>query len=143
MDNNIKVSCIDSRRTAIDSTYTGNDEKILNMIDDFFKRLEEFAKDCKDVADFETKFQASPLSNQYNSLFTKILGGEIDAKKEAKDAALYADEDIADSATHTARMHARMEAESALRNTPIVGDVMTAKQHFDFFSRFKKKKDDE
>lgn len=141
--NDIKVSCIDSRRTAIDSTYTGNDEKILNMIDDFFKRLEEFSKDCKDVADFEAKFQASPLSGEYNKLFTKILGGEVDVKAEAKDAALYAAEDIADSATHNVRMHARMEAESALRNTPIVGDVMTAKQHFDLFNRFKKNKDDE
>ena len=34
--NDIKVSCIDSRRSAIDSFYTGNDEKILNMMDDFF-----------------------------------------------------------------------------------------------------------
>lgn len=140
--NDIKVSCIDSRRTAIESTYTGNDEKILNMIDDFFKRLEEFAKDCKDVTDFETKFQASPLSGEYTQLFTKVMGGGVDAKKEAKDAALYAAEDIADSATHNVRMHARMEAESALRNAPIVGNVMTAKQHFDLFSSFKRNKDD-
>ena len=142
MDNNIKISCIDSRRSAIESSYTGSDEKILSMIDDYFKKLEEFAKNCTDVSDFETKFQESPLSQEYTKLFTKVMGGGIDARAEAKDAALYAAEDIADSATHTVRMQARMETESALRNTPIVGDVMTAKQHFDFFSRFRKKKDD-
>ena len=119
--NDIKVSCIDSRRSAIESSYTGNDEKILNMIDDFFKRLEEFANDCSDVSDFETKFQASPLSNEYTKLFTKIMGSEIDTKREAREAAQFTGEQIADDLTHRARMEARMGAESALRNTPIVG----------------------
>ena len=82
--NDIKVSCIDSRRNAVNSSYTGNDEKILNMIADFFKRLEEFAKDCNDVADFEVKFQKSPLAQEYTSLFTKIMGSQIDAKSEAR-----------------------------------------------------------
>lgn len=141
--NDIKTCCIDSRRSAIDSTYTGNDEKILNMIDDFFNRLEQFASECSDVSDFETKFQTSALAQEYTSLFTKVMGGEIDAKSEAKEVAKYAGEELIDDATHTVRMQARMQAEDTLRRTPIVGDVMTAKQHFDFFSRFKKKKDED
>ena len=141
--NDIKTCCIDSRRTAIASTYTGNDEKILSMIDDFFNRLEEFAKECKDVSDFETKFQSSPLSQEYNALFTKIMGGGIDTKSEVCDAAKYAVEDVADSISLRARRETREQVESELRNTPVIGDVMTAKQHFDFFSRFKKKKDKE
>lgn len=140
--NDIKTCCIDSRRTAIESTYTGNDEKILNMIDDYFKRLEEFSKECTDVTDFETKFQASPLAQEYNSLFTKLMGGEIDTKVEASEAAAYAVEDIADSVSLRARRETREKVESGLRNTPIIVDAMTAKQHFDFFNRFRKKKDE-
>ena len=140
--NDIKTCCIDSRRTAIESTYTGNDEKILNMIDDYFKRLEEFSKECTDVTDFETKFQASPLAQEYNSLFTKLMGGEIDTKAEASEAAAYAVADIADSVSLRARRETREKVESGLRNTPIIGDAMTAKQHFDFFNRFRKKKDE-
>ena len=71
------------------------------------------------------------------------MGGNVDLKKEAKEGAMYAGSEIVDDMTHTARMQARMEAEKTLRNAPIIGDVMTAKQHFDFFSRFKSKKDDE
>lgn len=141
--NDIKTCCIDSRRSAIDSTYMGNDEKILDMIDDFFKRLEEFAKDCNDVADFEAKFQSSPLSQEYTSLFTKIMGGEVDTKSQVGDVFKDAAEDVVDSVSLRARRETREQVESGLRNTPIVGDVMTAKQHFDFFSRFKKKKDEE
>ena len=143
MNNDIKVSCIDSRRMAIDSTYEGNDPKILEMIDELFKKIEEFSKECSDVADFEAKFATSPLSGEYINLFTKIMGGNVDLKKEAKEGAMYAGSEIVDDMTHTARMQARMEAEKTLRNAPIIGDVMTAKQHFDFFSRFKSKKDDE
>lgn len=139
--NDIKTCCIDSRRSAIDSTYTGNDQQILNMIDDFFKKLEEFAKDCSDVSDFETKFQTSPLAQDYTNLFTKIMGSEIDAKREAKEAATYTREEIVDNLTHRARMEARQEAYDAVRDIPVIGDTMTFKQHFDFFSRFKKKKD--
>lgn len=47
MNNDIKVSCIDSRKMALSSSYEGNDPKIINMIDEFFKRVEEFAKDCR------------------------------------------------------------------------------------------------
>ena len=138
----IKVCCIDSRRSAIDSTYTGNDEKILKMINDFFERLEEFAKGCNDVTDFESKFQSSPLSQEYTNLFTKIMGGDTNIKDEVSDATKYAVEDALDSASLRVRREVREEVESNLRNTPIVGDVMTAKQHFDLFSCFRKKKDE-
>ena len=141
--NDIKTCCIDSRMTAIKSSYDGNDEKILKMIDYFFKKLEEFAKECSDVADFEAKFLASPLSLEYTNLFTTISGSNIDIKREARDNLILQGEDIADSVSLRARREVREEVESGLRNTPIVGDVMTAKQHFDLFSRFRKKKDDD
>lgn len=131
--NDIKISCIDSRRNAIESSYTGNDEKILNEINNYFKKLEEFAKNCSDVSDFETKFQASPLSQEYTNLFTKIMGGNIDMKKEAKDLAKYTTEEVIDDITHTARINAREEVDKELRNVPIIGDIMTTKQHFDLF----------
>lgn len=137
--NDIKVSCIDSRKMALTSTYEGNDPKILKMIDEFFIKVEEFAKDCVDVADFESKFASSPLNIEYTNLFTKIMGNNIDLKKEIKEEAVFTGEQIVDDLTHQARMDARSSAEATLRNTPIIGDVMTAKQHFDLFSRFKKK----
>lgn len=108
----------------------------------FLKKVEEFAKDCTDVADFETKFASSPLNQEYTNMFTKLLGSNIDLKKEAKEEARFAGEELVDDLTHQARMDARSNVESTLRNTPIIGDVMTAKQHFDLFSRFKKKKDE-
>lgn len=55
------------------------------------------------------------------------------------DEAMFTSEQIMDDITHQARMDARSNAESALRNTPIIGDMMTVKQHFGLFSRFKKK----
>lgn len=72
-------------------------------------------------------------------MFTKIMGGNIDLKKEAREEVLFTGEQIVDDLTHQARMDARSSVESTLRNTPIIGDVMTAKQHFDLFSRFKRK----
>lgn len=142
MNNEIKTCCIDSRRSAIMSSCGDTSEKTMKMIDEYFKKLEEFASTCKDAADFEAKFQTSPLSQEYTNLFTKVMGGGVDAKAEAKDAIVYAGEDIADSISLRARRKTREKVESDLRNTPVIGDAMTAKQHFDFFSRFKKKKDD-
>lgn len=142
MNNEIKTCCIDSRKSAIMSSCGDTSEKTRNLIEDFFKKLEEFASTCTDVADFEAKFPTTPLSQEYTNLFTKVMGGEIDVKKEARDAALYTGEDIADSISLGVRRKTREKVESDLRNTPIIGDAMTAKQHFDFFSRFRKKKDD-
>lgn len=116
--NDIKVSCIDSRKMALMSSYEGNDPKILNMIDEFFDRVEVFAKDCTDVADFETKFASSPLNTEYTNMFTKIMGGNIDLKKEAREEVLFTGEQIVDDLTHQARMDARSSVESTLRNTP-------------------------
>lgn len=142
MNNEIKTCCIDSRKSAIMSSCGDASEKTMNMIDDYFKRLEEFASTCNDVADFEAKFPANPLSQEYTNLFTKVVGGEVDVKEEARDACKYVGEDIADSLSLRARRETREKIESGLRGTPVVGDVMTAKQHFDFFNRFRKKKDD-
>ena len=79
--NDIKMSCIDSRKVALTSSYEGNDPEILKMIDEFFIRVEEFAHSCTDIADLETKFATSPLNTEYTNLFTKIMGSNIDLKK--------------------------------------------------------------
>ena len=69
------------------------------------------------------------------------MGGQIDAKREAKEAAMYTGEEIVDDITHRAKMEARQEAYDTVRDIPVIGDAMTVKQHFDLFSRFRKKKD--
>ena len=47
----------------------------------------------------------------------------------------------AQNATLPIRRQMRQEVENKARNTPIIGDILTVKQHVDFFSRFKKKKE--
>ena len=54
MNDIVKLS-IQSRRDAIFNTYDITDEKTLKMIDDYFKRLEEFAKDCSDYSQVISK----------------------------------------------------------------------------------------
>ena len=39
------------------------------------------------------------------------------------------------------RRRARQDIYNKARDIPVVGEALTAKQHFDFFSRFKKKDD--
>ena len=134
----IKTACIDSRKTAILSSITEKDEELERRVDEYFKKLEEFAKDCKDVTDFESKFATSDLAKEYADLFTIAMNPE--PEKEPSLASEVGHE-VADSVYHGARRQARQEAYDKVRDIPGIGDALTVKQHFDFFSRFKKKKD--
>lgn len=82
------------------------------------------------------------MALEYTNLFTQILGGTIDLKNETSESLKYVAEDVLDDMTHSVRINAREGVERELRNVPIVGDVMTAKQHFALFNKFKKNKDD-
>ena len=136
----IKTTCIESRKTAIMNTIDSGNEEIVGKIEEFFERLEEFAKDCKDINDFETKFASSDLAKEYAELFGYAISNTEEAKEErAEDMK----NEAADSMYRYGRRRARQEAYDVARDVPGVGQVLTAKQHFDFFSRFKKKKGDE
>ena len=142
MNDIVKMS-IQSRKDAIFNTYEIQDEKLLKDINDYFKRLEEFAKDFNDPMEFETAFASNKLAKEYSDIFTKIMGGGITARGVAKDAGESVVSEIAEDAKLHARRKARMEVESQMRDIPIVGDVLNIKQHVDFFGRFKKNKKDD
>ena len=59
-------SCVESRKNAIYSAYEINNEELKSKIDDLFSRIENFAESCTSVTDFESKFAASELNQEYN-----------------------------------------------------------------------------
>lgn len=143
--NDIKTNCIDSRRNAIFASYNVKDSGTLKMIDDYFVKLEEFSKSCTDVMDFETKFSTSPLAKEYGDLFVLVMNSEPDINgnmpvNEVEEEYTIQDE-IKDDINRGIRRRARQDIYNKARDIPVVGEALTAKQHFDFFSRFKKKDD--
>ena len=152
MKNDVKLS-VNGRKDAIFNYFEVNDEGIKQRVDDLFKRIEEFAKDCKDSTDFETKFASSDLNQEYINLMTEVgtkckskaytvdqseMPSEADIIKEDIE---YEMKDAVDSVGRRVRRDANEKMLSEARSTPIIGDVLEAKQYMDFFGRFKKKKD--
>lgn len=150
--NDLVKGCVESRKTAIFSTYDIKNQDTLNKIEDFFKRLESFADNYNDAMQFETALASSELNKEYMELFTQIATNEtaknistmqeaVSNANETKSEAQELAEEIADDVTHSVRRQARQQAYDKVRDIPVVGDVLNVKQHIDFFSRFKKKKD--
>ena len=144
--NDIIKPSIESRKQALFSAYDIQDPGNLKTIEDYFKRLEEFAKDYNDVMAFETAFASSPLCKEYSDLFVQIMNTEktVDGKAPVVDVQeeYTVQDEIRDDMERAVRRRARQDAYDKARDVPILGEAMTAKQHFDFFSRFRKKKDD-
>ena len=137
--NDILEASVNSRKNALIQACTN--PSLMDEINEYFERVEEFAKGCSDVADFEAKFNSSELGKEYTDLFVKATSTEDGPNIEgelARDVAT----DIVDDMTHGARVRANQEVYDAARDIPVVGDALNVKQHFDFFSRFRKKKDD-
>lgn len=139
----IKTYCIDSRRNAIFSAYDVKDPGTLKMIEDYFKKVEDFAKDCKDASDFETKFATSPLAQEYSNLFTQIMSTEttvdgIAPTNEVTEEYTIQDE-MVDDAKRAVRRRARQDVYSKALGVPVLGDAIDAKNKFDLFSKFRKK----
>ena len=141
--NDILKPSIESRKTALFSAYDIKDPGNLKTIDDYFKKLEEFAKDYNDVMAFETAFASSPLCQEYSDLFVQIMNTEctIDGKApvvEVQEEYTLHDE-MRDDMERAVRRRARQDAYDVARDLPVIGEAMTAKQHFDLFDRFRKK----
>lgn len=141
--NEIIKPSIESRRQALFSAYDIKDEGNLKTIDDYFKRLEEFAKDYNDVMEFETAFASSPLCKEYSDLFVQIMNTECttDGKAPVVDVQeeYTVQDELKDDMQRAVRRKMRQDAYDQARDVPVLGEAMTAKQHFDFFSRFRKK----
>lgn len=156
--NDLVKTSIESRKTAIFNGYEITDENLINKIEELFKRINEFGETCTDNMDFETKFATGQLNQEYINLFTKIAttcpqkSVQNVENREVKSDAQYVLEDVEselkyqmDNATMPMRRQMREEAERTARNTPVIGEIMEAKQYADLFGKFfkKKKKDDE
>lgn len=139
--NEIVKNSVESRRTAIFSYYSINDQELLNKIEDYFKKLNEFASNYNDVMEFENAFATSELSKEYADLFMEISKIGNSSPDDKKDNVIL--DEIKEDVTHRVRHEVRQDAYNKVRDIPVVGDAMTVKQHFDFFSRFKKKKNDD
>ena len=103
--------------------------------------------------DFENKFASSQLNQEYIQLFTEIatkctpIARQTEGNRHIKSDGEYIMEDIASeikyqakNATEPIRRQMRQETYNATRNMPVIGEILEAKQYYDFFSRFKKKK---
>lgn len=148
--NDLVKNCVESRKTAIFNAYDVKNEDNINKIDDFFKRLEEFANDYNDVMEFENAFAKSELNQEYMSLFTQIASTEapknIDvnaykqdtnkiSKEELQDTIV---DDIAEDIISRGRGIAVRDAYDKIRDVPGVGEAIDIKNKIDFFGRFKK-----
>lgn len=154
MNDMVKMS-IDGRKNAFFSAYEINDENLINEINDLFKRIEDFGKDCTDSMQFETAFATSPLNTEYINLFTKVAQSCKPIVREETPVNVKSDEEYLKEelesearyqmreATLPARRIAREAVDKAARRTPILGDVIQAKQTMDLFGKFKNKKGDE
>ena len=152
--NDLVKGSIESRRQAVFSAYNVTDTALIEKIENLFTRITEFGESCTDAMDFETKFASSELNQEYIQLFTEIATSCDPIIRESADDASVVDEgaskfdEIADDiryemkqASMPIRRKMRQEAYDTARDIPVIGEIMTAKQHIDFFSRFKKKKE--
>ena len=139
MNENVKNS-IDARKNALYSTYEITDDKLKKEIDELFDKIYDFGKDINDQMEFESKFQASPLNQEYINMFTKVaqaspmvkdIQNQTNIASEAANMALDEVEMGLDSLTHPMRHQAYQAANDAIRDIPVVGDLLTVKQHVD------------
>ncbi len=151
--NDLVRNCIESRRTAIFNAYDVKNEDNLNKIEEFFKKLEDFANNYDDVMAFEGAFASSELNQEYMSLFTQIATTEapkninVDDYKQQDSLQLSGDEiaqmaadELVEGVTSKARGIAYREAYDKVRDIPGVGDAIDIKNKIDFFGRFRKNK---
>ncbi len=148
MDEIVKTS-IKGRYDSFFNAYEIKDSKLKKEIDDLFKEINALGETVQNSAEFETKFQSSPLNTEYINLFTKIAKSckpivyentnEVKEKNhpildEIASNAKY----IADDITMPARRKAREEFDNKMRDTPL-GKIEQANNMRYLFKRFFKK----
>lgn len=139
--NEMVKNSIEARRNAIFSSYDIKDPGLLDRIEEFFNRLNEFGAKYDDITKFETDFAASPLGKEYGELFM-IINSTLNPEEEVDEGKELLEEAAGD-VTRYAKRTVKEDLASKARSTPIIGDIMEAKQYHDLFGKFKKKKDDD
>ena len=154
--NNLVKNSIESRKNAIFNAYDIVDESMVEKINNLFGRINELGEECCDLMDFENRFAASQLNQEYIQLFTEIaINCSQKVRESSENADIKSDEEYvledlasevryqADDLTMPVRRKVRQEAYDAARDMPVIGDIMYVKQHVDLLGRFRKKKKDE
>lgn len=138
--NEMVKNSIDARKNAIYNTYEITDDKLKKEIDKLFDKIYEFGEDIKDQSEFETKFNSSEINQEYINLFTKVaqsspmvkdLSNQNSVVSDVGNTVLDEAEMELDSLTHPMRHQAYQKANDVIRDIPVVGDLLTVKQHVD------------
>ena len=157
MNEYVKTS-IDGRRMAFSSAYELTDV-YQKKVDELFKKIEDFGKDCSDAMDFETKFASSLLNKDYIDLLSEvsqnckyILPPPVEGdtagrsnKEAVMDEVMSDVKYVVDDITMPARRAAREEFDKKMRDTPL-GKIEQASNTAWVFKRMfgkKNKSDDE
>lgn len=140
MNEQVKTS-IDARKNAFNSFEVSGERK--KEIDKLFVEIEKLGADCKDAAEFENKFSASPLNQQYMDMFTKISMDGM-AGQAAKNAAEGAIRSAIGARVPTTKAAVHQKAYDAAQDIPVVGDAIDIGQKASYIKHlgglFKKKK---
>ncbi len=150
MDQNI-VNSINARKEAFTNAYIIEDQKILKKIDDLFNQINDFGSKCSDVLDFETKFQSSPLNQEYINLFTTIVTTckpvAFESNNEVKSNSEYLKDEVvsdlkyaADELARPIRRNIKQKIYDKARDIPGVSEVMMAKQYSDLADKYTNKR---
>lgn len=155
MDSSIQMS-IDARKNAFFNAYEITDQNLLNKIEDLFNRINELGKESSNISDFETSFASSPLNQEYINLFTEVAMNSKpkdltshDYVEEKSTTDIVLDEvssDLSyalDDMTHPMRREANQKAMDALRDAPVIGDILYAKQNIDMVNKITGKNKEE
>lgn len=139
MDDIIK-QCIDGRMNVFNN-YNVTDESVFKKIEDLSKKMNEFGESCKDAMEFNDKFMKSPLNDEYNNLIVEVAKvGNAQNMPSAKEVIADTVIDRAKTKIRPSRANLADKRDQALRDIPVVGDVMQARQTMDLFGKFKKEK---
>ena len=151
MDESIKIS-IDARKNAILGGAYKIDDATKKEVEALFVEIEKLGKESKNSGDFEAKFAASSLNQQYMDMFTKIATNSASsattkgiAQQMVTGAAESAVRNAISNTVPTTRAAANQKVYDAARDIPVVGDVIDIGQKASYIKHlgkvFGKKKD--
>ena len=132
------------KKTANDiDIWCDNDycDYLLNNYDCKLERINEFGEKYSDVSQFEAEFANNPLNSEYMNIFVEIAKKEVDASQPGV-GDVVADRVGSEIKNRVMPSRAvRADArDQAIRNIPIVGDVVDIGQKIDLFNKFRKNK---
>ena len=137
----IVKNSIEARKNAIFNSYNVTDKKMLDKIDNLFNRINEFGDKYNDVSQFEAEFASSPLNSEYMNIFVEIAQMDIKASQPGigEVVADRVGNEIKNRVIPSRAVRADRR-DQAMRNIPIVGDIIDVGQKIDLLNKFRKDK---